>query len=275
MARGAYFLTMKNTFLLFCTLALILSSCNNNGQIKCVTEISTPISENVSSTMNITLANPDDICPISMPPDNKKEYTPKGLLAKEIFYTSDGTVSGAVTYEYTNGKETKQTKYSGTGSEENSIVTEYSDGKISKSTCYTAFGTINYTDIFTYEKNKSTQQSIDENGNPFCIVQSTYDNNGNKIIEEIELAGVPVRITYTYDSNNLLIEQTESDNTKWLFKYDKNKNIIEKKCCYSDGSTSSETYTLKYDNRNNWIEKTCYLDGKPIFKTKRTIEYFE
>ena len=96
MARGAYFLTMKNTFLLFCTLALFLSSCNNNGQIKCVTEISTPISENVSSTMNITLANPDDICPISMPPDNKKEYTQKGLLAKEIFYTSDGTCLAAL-----------------------------------------------------------------------------------------------------------------------------------------------------------------------------------
>jgi len=267
---------VKKTLFFIGLSILVLTSCHNNkNNIKSILEISVATVSNVSNEVSINLANPGDICPVSMPFNTKKDFDKNGNLIQEIIYTTDATVSSAVKYEYYGDLETKKITYSATGSEEESIVSEYEKGKLSKSTHYTPFGTVSMRDEYTYLGNQTTQTTFDENNNCFMKVRSTFDNDGNKTLDEYEIFGTQTTTSYKYNNEKLLIEQKDGDGTVWNFNYDKNGNITEKKGTFVDGSSSTETYDYKYNEHNDWIEKNCYYDGTLIYKTKREIEYYK
>ena len=108
-----------------------------------------------------------------------------------------------------------------------------------------------------------------------------YDKKGN-LIEEAEYFGNNLinKTTYKYDRKGNIIEEQEyfSDSElawKYICKYDKNRNQIERlKYLSNDSLSSKHTYKYTYDKYRNWINRVEYINGKYMYLTKRTIEYY-
>ena len=62
---------------------------------------------------------------------------------------------------------------------------------------------------------------------------------------------------------------------KETYKYDDNKNLIEKNVYKSDGIINyKSSYEYKYDKNDNWIKKIEFKDDIPQDITVREIEYY-
>lgn len=112
-----------------------------------------------------------------------------------------------------------------------------------------------------------------------------YDNNGKVIQEKTYKADGSQLVKYesTYDDHGNLIEIKEkifnSGNTKYIFKYNKKGDLIEKEqivlsSSYSGNGIIADSKTVyQYNRKDNCYLKYEYLDGRPSAMIEIEIEY--
>lgn len=142
-------------------------------------------------------------------------FTPEGKILSTKNTGPDGTVSGAdYTYDE-NGLQTGYVNYYTANGlpAETKVVMEYNaDGKETRRTTteYDSEGNVTrsyYTET-TYEGNQQFTKSYDENGQVGYEVVTTYDEAGNKIMQESRNPGSDdvVRMTYTWVAVEVPVE---------------------------------------------------------------------
>lgn len=93
-----------------------------------------------------------------------------------------------------------------------------------------------------------------------------YDGNGNRIaFETVTSEGSFLRIRYTFDDNNLLIDEewTDNDPASFSIRYTYENGLAVKKDSYSDGVlVYSETYV--YDEGGHCLTTTCREENGEI-----------
>jgi hypothetical protein len=103
-----------------------------------------------------------------------------------------------------------------------------------------------------------------------------YDSRGNLARHLCPEDGSVFNHSYTYDSNNVLVESIEKHNLLDYIKtekYDKQGNIVLYNF-QSDEVSSFKEYKYIYDSVGNWIQKQEFKEGKLISTFKRTYTYY-
>lgn len=136
---------------------------------------------------------------------------------------------------------------------------------------------------YTYDKNgnKLSMNGLNHIGIKFIFEQFKYDLKGN-IIEELSFKPDDIlshKFIYKYDAENKLVEKRtfyysiDSTENIYFYKYDLENNLIEEHYCNKDGQiTVLSKYT--FDKHLNWIKKLSFEFGVPISETERKIEYY-
>jgi len=62
--------------------------------------------------------------------------------------------------------------------------------------------------------------------------------------------------------------------TVTIYSYNKNSDLISMKSNLDELILGNYTYAYVYDSMNNWVERKQYENGKLLFTTKRSIEYY-
>lgn len=98
--------------------------------------------------------------------------------------------------------------------------------------------------------------------------RSVYDSDGQ--LED--------KIQYSHNKKGQLVTERFFNEDDILiltyeYKYDKQRNIIERKSSNPDGQEEIVTYAYIYDSRKNWIRKDC-LDKDYPYIIERQIEYY-
>ncbi|MDX8553084.1 hypothetical protein MK851_05515 [Tenacibaculum sp. 1B UA] len=137
----------------------------------------------------------------------------------------------------------------------------------------------------------------------------TYNTKGYliKAKEYLGKKNLKETISYTYDSENNLIEENHvyngKEHSKNTFKYDRKNNVVEQKYWCEDKDLNKtitysyddkdnviaeifssytgnkiykkNTYKYKYDRNENWKERIKYKNSVPIQVSKRIYKYFD
>ena len=60
------------------------------------------------------------------------------------------------------------------------------------------------------------------------------------------------------------------------YKYDGNRNLIERKEYNEDGELKNKSsYKYEFDDKENWIQQIIFKDDKPAFIIEREIKYYD
>ncbi len=123
------------------------------------------------------------------------------------------------------------------------------------------FYTINgaeFTKNITYDKSKPRRLLETLNGRPLCTIDYTYDNMGR--MSSVSTNGDTTQ--YTYDNYGQLVEEKNVSLDKSIqYVYNGIGNIMSAKTVYSNGSTTTKSFT--YGDTNNPDRLTSY-NGKTI-----------
>jgi hypothetical protein len=128
---------------------------------------------------------------------------------------------------------------------------------------------------------------IDSNNNPITTsssigIQSFKYNSKYNIIYydfiELSTGKILTSTTFSYNTNNQLIEENHGDNfsmvNKTVYEY-KNDTLTQAFHYDIDNNLIfSESTTYHYDNFGNWIKKTESINSIPRFITKRQVSYY-
>ncbi|WP_157730166.1 hypothetical protein [Tenacibaculum jejuense] len=155
--------------------------------------------------------------------------------------------------------------------------------------CYsTQSNKLVYKWLYTYDDNgNKIKDEIYNSGNQVILERDfKYDQKGNKI-ESIEKykynpEGVVKKKTFEYNDNNENSKTTTYDpfgkkiKNFYTFVYDKDGNKIEENIHNSNGKlTSKWIYKYEFDNQGNWIKKTEFDQGLfPKNIIERTYKYY-
>jgi len=231
--------------------------------------------------------------------DNEKDYLNDktiykydriGKLLGKIEYSSDSDIKGKEVFRYNDAGDL--------------IVESHYDSEDSTSINYrqiSKFGTkgniIEKITIFSTIENKYIKQ-FDENGNLIFVtefdndslhskISYTYDLN-NRLIEESLLfleskyryLGA-YKTKYKYDTNGNLINEEWFNKDynlyqKYIYQYDENGNLLNATAYNSKGDILSKySYSYgNYDLNRNWLLKTLIINDKGESIFERKIEYY-
>ncbi|WP_454980929.1 hypothetical protein [Capnocytophaga haemolytica] len=220
--------------------------------------------------------------------------------------------------------------------EENSdyTYTEFNNkGLVTKMEVQTGRSFITYKDIFDKKGNRIETQSKDRSGVVLSTNKYAYDDRGNRIKYEVLTSDGKVfmqrnykfddknrvtereacvgglcdeKITYVYDNNGYLTEESKFDKGMLISKtvytnnpkgqaverlvydlndklkqkvvvvFDANGNEVEESTYDPEGVLLEKKTTIYvYDKAKNWTKKTAYVDGKPVLETKQEFSYYK
>lgn len=158
---------------------------------------------------------------------------------------------------------------------------------------------INYLDIedkviaqslFLYDDKGNKIEHQEYSKNKQLLLRTTYQYTENNLVEEYHYNAEDHRIKYKRyehqskeDNTEPLVNDTpteeeirdEEDNLiyKYTYQYNDRGDVI-KSIRYNNNNVEVSTYRYQYDSKGNWIEKIQYSGKKPLYITKRKIEYY-
>lgn len=179
-------------------------------------------------------------------------YDRYGQIESEVKKNSNGKVTSTTTYEYYDSGILKEsTKTSGKGN----VLSE---------TSYSETGV-------TTQKNSYSKNSNGE----YCLTQSDYDANGNKITETKYNSQNEVSQTTTYQNdekgNPIQAEIYNGNGEKSgdiSYEYDSNRNVTNIKTQYTNGKSKEYSYT--YDDKNRVLTES-FTNSKGETKTTSNV----
>jgi len=180
-----------------------------------------------------------------------------------MFLTAKDNKNNIIKGEIISNFENRKTTYNSSGEGEEVIYYDAND---------------NVTEVIRLPKNDILRERIkiyknpngfedkyDDKGN---IIETTYsDDNGNVLTKSYyKYNDKGYRIEHIYNSINV-----EPRYRRFVFEYDKkgNNDMVKEK---SDKTVMK--YRYKYDDNKNWIEKITISENKPLMISERTIEYY-
>jgi len=155
--------------------------------------------------------------------ERKEYFNENGMIIKEEIFFDDGNIYGGASYEYDDNNNTIAIKDFGPNNEVEKIFKYNFDenGNMLVEYCYDADSTFLSIWEFFYDENGYKIRSESHDSLENCTKSFEYinDENGNAIEQTISNYGwVQDRTEYTYDSNNMMIENRV---------YDADDNLVE------------------------------------------------
>lgn len=193
--------------------------------------------------------------------DRLYDYNKHGNLVRETLYKKDGSVNYKIENEY---NQFGQLIINDFVSAENKMIREYTFNRITKTSKFdrkNQDGIILERAVFKYDSNwrKIEFKGLDNNNDQTSRIQFFYDERGNEIKSKWYNSG-----------NNLYNYYNKTFNLK-------NDIIKTERYSISDGKlkfVSAEEFEYKYDKHKNIIEKKLISNGKISWITRYNYTYF-
>ena len=161
--------------------------------------------------------------------------------------------------------------------DKNATLSEYTHNQFA---CDVISPEPNYTSktLYTYDKNKNKieENAFDVYDKLHAVKKYTYDAK-NRLIKEYYLPTYnesDYQITYTYDNYNNISQKIKNDKQdhlikKEIFKYSKNKVLLEKETIVRNGKKVKFTYTY---TDNKLMEEKYFIDDVFVYTKKCTFD---
>ena len=203
------------------------------------------------------------------------------IAAEQSFLDGD---SIEYIYEYNNEtKEVVEKKYIAKKLSTRIVGRYNSSGEITKINKYGSNDELISNDSFTYNKlGVESKISRKKDGTLFRMHKYKNDSNG-KMIEDSSFAEedrVVSRNVYSYDNKGKIINKKNYKNNKFfkeiVYKYDIKGNETEKSFKHIDsGQIIGTAQKYSYGKNDNWVERIISVDGKPLRRDVRELEYYK